>query len=264
MTFTKNRAKAIRSLALKKNRDEAGVFVVEGLRLMRDAVDADFEILDVIYTPQFEEEKGGAAVLEKLRVRCRHVDQVTAKEMASLTETVTAPGILAVLRQKNAPAASLLDRRDPPAVLVALDSVADPGNLGSIIRTCDWFGVDAVVLGRNTVDLYNSKVVRATMGGLFHLPVVTDVDLLSFISHAKNRDYTVYVTDPAGEAHFDRVRFARRSLIVFGNEAWGVSDQVRELADLRLAIRRYGAAESLNVGVACGVVLSGLHRLMEE
>ena len=138
-------------------------------------------------------------------MRCRHVDQVTAKEMASLTETVTAPGILAVLRQKNAPAASLLDRRDPPAVLVALDSVADPGNLGSIIRTCDWFGVDAVVLGRNTVDLYNPKVVRATMGGLFHLPVVTDVDLLSFISHAKSRDYTVYVTDPAGEAHFDRV-----------------------------------------------------------
>jgi TrmH family RNA methyltransferase len=101
------------------------------------------------------------------------------------------------------------------------------------------------------------------MGGIFHLSVVEDVDLLPAISKAKSLDYRVYVTDAAGETHFDRVRFTHRALIIFGNEAWGVSDQLKQLADERVAIRRYGAAESLNVGVACGIVLSSLHRLLE-
>jgi TrmH family RNA methyltransferase len=113
------------------------------------------------------------------------------------------------------------------------------------------------------VELYNPKVVRATMGGIFHLPIATDVDLLSTISKARAMGFKVYVTDIHGETHFDRITYNSRSLIVFGNEAWGVSDQLKQLADVRLTIRRYGAAESLNVGVACGVVLSALHRLYD-
>jgi tRNA G18 (ribose-2'-O)-methylase SpoU len=87
---------------------------------------------------------------------------------------------------------------------------------------------------------------------------------LPVLSHAKDRGYTVYVTDAAGETHFDRVIFARRSIIVFGNEAWGVSDQARRLADVRISIRRYGMGESLNVAVACGIILSRIHRLTDE
>jgi len=264
MALTRSRAKAIRSLANKKYRDELGAFVVEGLRLMKDAVDSDFEILEAFHTAEFTKDAAAKAVLEKLQAKCRRVDQVSEREMEHLADSVNAQGVLAVLRQKRALAASLLDRRDPPPVLVALDGVADPGNLGSIVRTCDWFGVDGVLLGEHCVDLYNPKVVRATMGGLFHLPISEEVDLLPAITQAKNKGYTVYITDPAGETHFDRVRFTRPSLIAFGNEAWGISDQIRKFADVRVAIRRYGMAESLNVAVACGVVLSGLHRLMVE
>jgi TrmH family RNA methyltransferase len=159
---------------------------------------------------------------------------------------------------------SLIARREPAGILVAVDSLSDPGNLGTIIRTCDWFGVDGVLIGRNSVDLYNPKVVRASMGGVFHLRIVDDVDLLSTLSQAKNSGFAVYVTDAGGEAHFDRTNYSRKSVIVFGNEAWGISDQIRSLADVRVAIRRYGAAESLNVAVASGIVLSHIHRFAEE
>jgi TrmH family RNA methyltransferase len=263
MALTKAKARAIRSLQQKKFRDETGTFVVEGVRLTRDAVASDFEILDALYTAEMAEDPAARPVLERLRAKCRQVEQVTAREMEQLAETVSPPGMLAVLRQKHETAAGLIDRREPTRVIVALDGVADPGNVGSIVRTCDWFGVDGVLLGRNSVDLYNPKVVRATMGGMFHLPVVDDVDLLPVLTHAKSLGYTLCVTDPAGETHHDRVTFAGRTLIVFGNEARGVSDQVRDLADSRVTIRRYGAGESLNVAVACGIVLSRLHQLID-
>jgi TrmH family RNA methyltransferase len=263
MALTKARAKAIRALGQKKFRDETGTFVVEGLRLMRDAVASDFEVLEALCTAEIAEDPAAKPVLERLRAKCRQVEQVTPREMEQVAETVSPPGMLAVLRQKHETAAGVLDRRDPAQVLVALDGVADPGNVGSIVRTCDWFGVDGVLLGQNSVDLYNPKVVRATMGGIFHLPVVDDVDLLPVLTQAKSRGYSLCITDPAGETHHDRVTFAGRTIIVFGNEARGVSDQVRAMADTRVAIRRYGAGESLNVAVACGIVLSQLHRLLD-
>jgi TrmH family RNA methyltransferase len=147
--------------------------------------------------------------------------------------------------------------------LVAFDGVSDPGNVGSMVRTCDWFGVNGILIGRSSVELYNPKVLRSTMGGVFHLPIADGVDLPPTLSKAKECGFKIYVTDSHGETHFDHVTYDSKSLIVFGNEAWGVSDQVRELADVRLGIRRYGAGESLNVGVACGVVLSTLHRLYD-
>jgi TrmH family RNA methyltransferase len=133
-----------------------------------------------------------------------------------------------------------------------------------MIRTCDWFGLGGVLLGRNSVELYNPKVVRATMGGVFHLRVADDVDLLSAVTKAKEAGYSVYVADTSGEVHIDRVRFAEKTMVVFGNEAWGVSDRLKECADVRVAIRRYGAAESLNVAVACGIFLAGIHRVNDE
>jgi TrmH family RNA methyltransferase len=184
--------------------------------------------------------------------------------MNAVTDTVTAQGILAIVRRRSSSAELLLRAEKVESVLVALDGVSDPGNLGSIIRTCDWFGVQGILLGNNCVELFNPKVLRGTMGSVFHLPVAERVDLLPAISRARTLGYTVYVTDPAGVTHFDRVRYSGKAVIVFGNEAWGVSDQLKNLGDVRVAIRRYGAAESLNVAVACGIMLSGLHRLYDE
>jgi TrmH family RNA methyltransferase len=256
--------KEIRSLTQKKFRDGLGLFMVEGLRLTQEAAGSHFDIVRVLHLADFASDPAGARLLEALRMKCHAIHQVTPREMDQVAETVTSQGILAVVRQRRESVSALIARREPGAIVVALDSISDPGNLGTIIRTCDWFGVDGVLVGRNSVDLYNPKVVRASMGGVFHVRVVDDVDLLSALSQAKSAGFAVYVTDTNGESHFDRTNYSRKSIIVFGSEAWGISDQIRELADVRVAIRRYGGAESLNVAVAGGIVLSGVHRLDQE
>jgi TrmH family RNA methyltransferase len=263
MTLTKQKLKEVRALAHKKYRDEEKKFLVEGIRMVGDAVDSGFRILEVFFTRDLKESSAGKMLLQRLSEKTSNLCEITNKEMELISETVTFQGVVAVLRQKCYPLDSLFEATASRSQLVALDGVSDPGNAGTMIRTCDWFGVDGVILGEHSVELYNPKVLRATMGGVFHLPIVENVDLLSMLSGAKEAGYRIYVTSAGGESHFDRVQYAARSIIVFGNEAWGVSDQVRELADVHLTIRRYGLGESLNVSVACGIILSATHRLYE-
>jgi len=263
MTLYKAKLKELKQLSQKKYRDEQKKFLVEGLRLVGEAARSDFPILEAFYIEEIETDGQGKKLIAMLKRKTPNVYKVTHRELATVTDTVTAQGIAAVLRQREYTADRILHCSDGQCTLVAFDGIADPGNVGSMVRTCDWFGVNGILIGRNSVELYNPKVLRGTMGGVFHLPIADGVDLLSAISHAKELGFKVYVTDPHGETHFDHVSYEAKSLIVFGNEAWGVSDQVKQLADVRLVIRRYGAGESLNVAVACGIVLSALHRLYD-
>jgi TrmH family RNA methyltransferase len=257
-------AKYLRSLGRKKGRRERESFIVEGLRSLEEAASSTFEILEVYFTAAALEHPDGAALLDRLRMRTQTVREVSHRELRAMGDTENSQGIVAVVRQKRVEASELIEAGGTDAVYVALDAVSDPGNLGSIIRTCDWFGVNGLLIGDGSVELYNPKVIRSTMGGIFHLPIAQKIDLAAAVSRARDAGFRVYVTDAAGETHFDRVTYDRRSVIVFGNEARGVSDHVRAMADVRLTIRKYGAAESLNVGVACGIVLSALHRLSAE
>jgi TrmH family RNA methyltransferase len=264
MPLTKNKLKELRELTHKKHRDETGKFLIEGVRLVSEAMNSDYKVLEAFHTPDLAAHQGGEALLQSLKRKTASVHQITDREMEVLSETVTFQGIVAVVKQKTFSLDVILQMNGTQSLLVAFDGVSDPGNVGTMVRTCDWFGVDGILLGRNSVELYNPKVLRATMGGVFHVPIVQGVDLLSTASQAKGLGYRVYVTDQNSETHFDRVKYSNKSLIVFGNEAWGVSDQLKQLADTAISIRRYGAGESLNVGVACGVVLSAVHRLYDE
>jgi RNA methyltransferase, TrmH family len=264
MALNKATFRSLKSLQQKKIRRETGSFVVEGLRLTAEAAISDYEILEVYFTAEFAREEGGEALLTRLKKRSPVLERITAAELQRIADTVTPQGVMAVIRQRRYDVAQVLRPDATTSIVVAFDGVSDPGNLGSMIRTCDWFGVDAILHGNNCVELYNPKVVRGSMGGIFHLPIAEEIDLLPALSNARSLGYTTYVTDPKGETHFDRLHYERKSVIVFGNEAWGVSEQTRQLADMRVAIRRYGAAESLNVGVACGVILSSLHRLTDD
>jgi RNA methyltransferase, TrmH family len=260
MSLPKNRIREIRSLALKKVRDELGLFTAEGLRLVREAAGSTFEIPEAFSTPEFESSPEGRDLIAGLRSRGAACTRVSAREFTQMADTVNAQGVLALVRKRVESAENLIRRTPLPAILIALDGIADPGNLGSIIRTCDWFGAGGVFLGRTSVDLYNPKVVRATMGGIFHVPVVTEVDLPGAAALAKSHGYRVYAADPRAGTFVADVAFTDRTLIALGNEAHGVSEGLALAADSRVAIRRYGRAESLNVGVACGVILSS-HRL---
>jgi TrmH family RNA methyltransferase len=263
MALTKAKLKDLKELALKKHRDEEKKFLVEGVRFLHEAVRSDFTIIEAFYTADMEKNPAGRDVLEALRRKTDRLVPISSRELNAITATENAQGIVAVMKQREFSPDAMLRCADGQCTLVAFDGVSDPGNVGSMVRTCDWFGVSGVLIGRNSVELYNPKVLRATMGGIFHLPIADRVDLLATVSKAKALGYRIYVTDAGGETHFDHVTYESKSLIIFGNEAWGVSDQIKQLADVRLVIRRYGAGESLNVAVACGIVLSSLHRLYD-
>ncbi len=259
MELTRARIRSIKELSRRKKRDEKNHFLVEGVRLIQEAAASDFTIVEILHTAEFVKEHGG--LLSQLRSRSQSVAQVSARELDAIADTVTTQGVVGVLERREVPWKSLLSTTDAQSVIVAFDSIADPGNMGTMIRTCDYFGVGGVLIGKSGVELYNPKVVRATMGSLFHLGVAENVDLPVALTTAKSFGYRVYVTDLQAETHFDKLSFDPKSLIVFGNEAWGVSDQLRDLADTRVMVRRYGMAESLNVSVSCGIVLSAVHKL---
>jgi TrmH family RNA methyltransferase len=144
-------------------------------------------------------------------------------------------------------------------LIVAVDRISEPGNLGTIIRTCDWFGVDALLIGSGSVELTNPKVVRSTMGSLFHLPLFPNVDLSRTICDLKESGFTGYGATLEGNHSLCETRWKKKSLVVMGSEAWGIESSL--LSELEgVQIPGYGQAESLNAGVATGIFLSAIRR----
>jgi TrmH family RNA methyltransferase len=264
MTIPKKTITLIRSLARKKSRDRQDLFLVEGVRLAQEAVLSNFEIPEAYYTSGLLRQPGGADLVRDLERKAKRVQRLSAREIQSLSSTVTTQGVLAVVRKKPLNPASILKRRNAPHLVVACDAISDPGNLGSIIRTCDWFAADGLLLGRSSVDLTNPKVVRGTMGGIFRLPIAEGVDLPSVLGEAERLGYALYFSEPEGGADAGSIPYEQKTLVVFGNEARGFSDGINSLSGRRITIPRYGRAESLNVGVACGVLLWMVHHARKE
>jgi RNA methyltransferase, TrmH family len=258
--LTKAKIRALRDLGRKKDRVATGHFVVDGVRGVREALQSSFSMVELFYTGTLLADARGNALIEEATRLTRAVHAITPHEMEQISDTMTAQGVMAVMRQKEWTLDAVLQKGDRASVVVALDAVADPGNLGAIIRTCDWFGVDALVLGDGCVEPYNPKVVRSTAGSIFHIPILADFALPLLVNQIKGFGYRVYAASADGATYADEVRYAQKTLLLLGNEAWGISGSVMQASDVRLAIRRHGAAESLNVGVACGILLAGIRR----
>ena len=178
--------------------------------------------------------------------------------LASLAETVHPQGIVAVCRFVDRPLLDVLDRGVPRLVAVCAD-VRDPGNAGTVIRCADAAGADAVVLAGHSVDPYNPKTVRATVGSLFHLPVSLVEDPAAAVATLRDRGLAVLAADGAGEVDLDQAQddglLAGPTAWLFGNEAWGLPDETAALADHRVRIPIHGRAESLNLATAAAVCL---------
>ncbi len=253
MRVTKTELKYLRSLTVKKFRDEERKFLLEGWKPLYDALHSDFHVVSIYLvearTPSNEQEEI-LAFAESQQISVQEVSEI---ELHQITNTVNAQGVVAVVEQHEKPVSAEVLRE--AVFIVALDEVGDPGNLGTILRTCDWFGVDAVLLSKGCVSLYNEKVVRSTSGSIFHLPIYEDVDLIKTLPELKNNGYTVIATGMDGEL-LTQTLLPNKTVLVLGNEAHGVSDAVKKISDHQVSIPRFGNAESLNVGVACAVFLS--------
>lgn len=240
--------KTVRSLANKHHRDEEGLFVAEGTKCVRDTWDA-FTCRWLIGTRQWYDECGVASYIDKMVF-------ATRQQMSRISQFDTPSQVLAVYEK---PRHEFPAERVPGQLSVVLDNVQDPGNLGTIVRLADWFGIRDVFASIGTVDVYNHKVVQATMGAIGRVQVHY-VDLVSLFGQFP--DLPVYGTFLDGNDIY-RAELSGKGFIVFGNEGQGISAKVAAHATHRLLVPKAAGSrsESLNVGMAAAIVLAHFHHV---
>lgn len=241
--------KAAAELKQKKYRQQRGVFLAEGLRTVEEAV--AFKAAQQIFYTATEDERTlrllEQAALMQLKLSC-----VSEAVMKKIADTETPQGIIAVCRMQEQPLEKLLASGK---LLLVLDRVGDPGNIGTMLRTADAAGVGGIILLKGSADIYAPKTVRASMGSLFHVPVLSGVAEQPFIDEAQRAGYQLLVTALDGADNLYQADLGGRLAFVMGNEAGGVSASLLRQADKRVFIPMRGHAESLNVAMAAGIVM---------
>jgi TrmH family RNA methyltransferase len=236
--------KLVRALqSERKAREQERSFVIEGVRLAEEAVRAKALVRLALHTDDLDAR--GRAALHRLARLGAQVEAVSPRVMAAASDTQTPQGLLAVIPFPNFAISHL-------TFVIVLDRLSDPGNLGTILRTADAAGVDAVCLAPGTVDAHNPKVVRAAMGAHFHLPIVE-----AGWDELKNRlaEVNVWLAEAREGEPYDRVDWRAPFALIIGSEAEGPSDAARRFAPQRVHVPMPGHAESLNAAVAAGVLL---------
>lgn len=252
--ITRRQLAELRSLDTRKGRDETGLFLIEGLRLCAEMTAARLKAEIALVAEEAQSKPEIAVLAARMAAAGAEVVEAPMSEVERVSDTVNCQGIVAAARWTDtAPDALRFGER---AVLVALDGVSDPGNAGTVIRTAAWFGAAAVLFGKGCVDPLNPKVVRATMGGLFHMPVCRDADLPSALAGLRKAGFTVTGATMDGAPNWKGWSAAPRSALLLGSEAHGVDPALLKLCDRRITIPRRGAGESLNVAVTAGILLA--------
>lgn len=247
------RVRAVAKLHKRNAREATGLFLVEGPQAAREVLAFRPDTLvELFATPSAMDRHGdlrSAAADAGIAVQF-----ATEAVIDAMADTVTPQGIVGVARQSPTSVRDVFAAS--PRLVAICEEVRDPGNLGTIIRAADAAGADAVVLTGRTVDPYNPKVVRATTGSLFHLPIAVGVDLATAVERAHSAGVRVLAADVGGTDFLaSRGLLAEPTAWLFGNEARGLEDSALALADLTLRLPIYGAAESLNLATAASVCL---------
>lgn len=232
------------------------MFMVEGLRICRDALASGWAVEAVFATETFAASAAGLDFAETLLRRSLEWQILAPGNFRRLAETESPQGILLVMRLPAADALLSGPGRAQAGFVLLLDGVRDPGNLGTIIRSADWFGADGIILSADCVDPYNPKVLRGTMGSIFHLPLAVAPGLHDALAQLKAHGFRIYASEVEGAQTVQEIRFRKPLALILGNEAHGISRELLALCDQTVRIEKYGRAESLNVGIA-GAVLMG-------
>ncbi|MBP2708049.1 RNA methyltransferase [Microbispora sp. RL4-1S] len=254
------RVKAARRLAKRAFRDRDRAFLAEGPQAVREALAVEGVTVELFATADAEVRH--ADIVAAAVARGIPVHRSSGEVMTELTQTVTPQGLLAVCRFVHVP---LPEAVPPGARLVAvLAHVRDPGNAGTVLRTADAAGADAVVFTDASVDPYNGKCVRASAGSLFHLPVATGAPVPDAVRHARQAGLRVLAADGTATRTLDEVDLSGPTAWLFGNEAWGLPPELLELADEVVRVPIYGRAESLNLATAAAVCLYASARVQRQ
>ncbi|WP_078555436.1 TrmH family RNA methyltransferase [Bacillus alkalicellulosilyticus] len=236
------KVKQWKKLHTKKEREKTGLFIIEGVHLIEEALKSDLEIDTILADENF-------VFPPEWQAHNLDITYVTNAVLKEVSETLTPQGIIAVCRQLETADVDIQGGK-----YLLIDGVQDPGNVGTMIRTADAAGLTAVILGEGTVDVYNSKVIRATQGSLFHIPVYKGV-LPEWIAACKQNNVPVFGTALEHASTYTAIEPQTDFALIVGNEGEGVSRGILEQTDQNLYVPLFGKAESLNVGVATGILL---------
>lgn len=238
--------KECKKLKERKGRTKAKKYLIEGIRLIEEAFKANSKVDFLILSP--EGEKRLSEYDSKIIPRDIKTYIIKDELFKELCETEKPQGVMAVINMEENKVL------DSGSFYILCDKVQDPGNLGTIIRTAHAVGVDGIILTKGTVDIYNDKVIRSTMGSMFHVPICYDNDL-SLIKSLKEKGFSILATSLEGERDFFKEDLRGNIIVTVGNEGNGVSDEIYDISDKKVKIPMPGNAESLNVAIATGIVL---------
>ena len=235
----KSKTKYIQSLGQKKFREQEGVFVAEGPKLVKELLQHEAGVQEIYALREWLDEN------KKFTNRIKTIE-ITETELKGISFMTTPQSVLALVKM---PAINTIVTRGK--IILALDTIQDPGNLGTIIRTADWFGVQHLICSKDCADVYNPKVVQATMGSIARVNVIYS-DISSWLQREKGR--RIYAAVLRGK-DLRKIKI-REGIIIIGNESKGIHSEILGLANEKITIPAIGKAESLNAAVATGIILS--------
>ena len=236
----------------RKARDEEGVYIVEGIRMYREAPRA--QVREVYVSEQFYsrygEELGLSAWGRQMEILSDHV-------FSHVSDTKTPQGILLVMEQRSCEICEMLDldAQGRKPLLMVLDNLQDPGNLGTILRAGEAAGITGVIMDSQTADIYNPKVIRSTMGSVLRVPFVYAPDLKEACEQMKKAEISLYAAHLKGMHNYDQEDYTKDTGFLIGNEAKGLTDEMAAVADTYIKIPMAGQVESLNAAVASSVLM---------
>lgn len=247
--------KSFQKLKLKKYRQERKLFIVEGKRLCQEALESGWQIEAAFRNPDFQNDLLFPVFEKRLMEKNIPLQVLSTANFQKLADTQTPQGILLIM---HIPQVSPLIEEDwkQQSLILLLDGIRDPGNLGTIIRTADWFGVRYLVSSSDTADFYNPKTIRASMGSLFRVTCRECSNLIEFAHLLNKHKIKILATSSTATTVLEETRVSFPLAILLGSEATGISPALLNCSSEIIQIKKYGQAESLNVAVATGILLN--------
>ena len=231
--------KLVVSLKEKKNRDEKSLFVVEGFKQVSE-IPKDWKIKFVIVTEKYKD-----FITDKKYI-------TTEKIFKKISNTKTPQEILAVVEKKKFDINKVLLN---DGFFVVIDTLQDPGNIGTIIRTAESFGCKGIFVSKNSVDIYGDKVVRSTMGAIFNIPVIQECDIISLLALMKQKKINTCAFSLDADEGLSNFKFKNNTAIIIGNESKGINKNILDIVDNKIKIDMVGKSQSLNASVACSIAI---------
>ncbi|MFA5576265.1 MAG: RNA methyltransferase [Tissierellaceae bacterium] len=244
--------KNIRSLHRRRERFKNKAFIIEGIKVVAEALEQGYPIRNIIYTDQLLAVKDGEELFKKIQDLPNTI-YVADKVFKEISDTENPQGLLAIAEMKNLKIEEIKMGGLP--FLIYLNRLQDPGNMGTIIRTADAFKADGIIIGQGSVDPYNPKVVRATMGSIFRLPIIYEPQDYEDLEHLKARGLHIYSSSLEGSRPIYHIDFQRGFVLVIGNESNGIDEKIAAMSHSLIKVPMPGGAESLNAGIAASIIM---------